>query len=175
MPLSTIWSDTLVVFANSGYSLFKIEAHVVCATVLIILFCRQQNSSDQTEARLAWSKLLFVQILYCISGIIRVLVDVGIIPRTYISQWLVTAVTFWLFGAMCWLVFEYIELYQNSNLMASRSKRINISIFSGNVRRFFRARNDLRDSLPVDDVAEFRIPCSRCCSVSETEKQNDSL
>lgn len=128
LPLSSIWSDTLAVFTNSGYSLFKIEAHVVCAAVLIILFCRQQNSSDQTEARLAWSNLLLVQILYCISGIIRVFVDVGIIPRTYISQWLVTSVTFWLFGAMCWLVFVYIELYQKSNLMASTAKRITISL-----------------------------------------------
>ena len=128
LPLSSIWSDTLAVFTNSGYALLKIEAHVVCAAVLIILFCRQQNSSDQTEARLAWSKLLFIQILYCIAGVFRVLVDVEIIPRAYISQWLVTAGTFWLFGAMCWLVFEYIELYQSSNLMASRAKRMMISL-----------------------------------------------
>lgn len=122
--LSKIWAESSAVFTNSGYSFFKIEAHVVCAAVLVILFYRQQNSSDQTEARLTWSRLLFVQILYCISGIIRVLIDVDIIPKTIASQYVITAVNFGLFGCMCWLVFMYIELYQISKLLESGTRRL---------------------------------------------------
>ncbi|MBR4195521.1 MAG: GGDEF domain-containing protein [Synergistaceae bacterium] len=121
--LSAIWNETAAVFTNAGYSFFKIEAHVVCAAVVVILLYRQQNSSDQTEARIVWSRLLSVQILYCIAGIIRVLVDVAIIPKNYATRYTAAAFTFGLFGAMCWLVFEYIEFYQHSEMMKSKGKR----------------------------------------------------
>lgn len=122
--LSVILEETEAVFTNAGYSFFKIEAHVVCAAVLIILLYRQQNSSDQTEARIVWSRLLFVQILYCMVGIIRVLVDVSIIPKNYASRYAAAAMNFGLFGAMCWLVFMYTELYQNSEVMKSKRFRL---------------------------------------------------
>ena len=122
--LSVIWNETEAVFTNSGYSFFKIEAHIVCAIVVVILLYRQQNSSDQTEARIVWSRLLLVQILYCMAGIMRVLVDVAIIPKTYTTRYIAASVTFGLFGAMCWLVFMYMELYQHSEIMKSRRMRI---------------------------------------------------
>lgn len=122
--LAAIWNDTEAVFTNAGYSFFKVEAHVVCTVVLIILLYRQQNSSDQTESRLAWSRLLFVQILYCIAGVIRVFVDVNIFPKTYVTRHAAAVLTFGLFGAMCWLVFMYAELYQHSELLRSKRNRI---------------------------------------------------
>ena len=121
--LAAMLRDTEAVFTNAGYSFFKIEAHVVCAAVLIILLYRQQNSSDQTEARVVWSRLLVVQILYCIAGIIRVFVDVSIIPKNYATRYMAAALSFALFGAMCWLVFMYTEIYQNSELMKSKRFR----------------------------------------------------
>lgn len=134
MSLLTIWEETEAVFTNAGYSFFKIEAHVVCTAVLIILLYRQQNSSDQTETRLAWSRLLFVQILYCIAGIIRVLVDVNIIPKNFATRHAAAALTFVLFGAMCWLVFMYVELYQKSQLVNSKRNRAIIALpFAFNV------------------------------------------
>ena len=121
--LSSILDETAAVFTNAGYSFFKIEAHVVCAAVVFILLYRQQNSSDQTEARIVWSRLLTVQILYCLAGIVRVLVDVAIIPKNYATRYTAAAFTFGLLGAMCWLVFEYIEFYQYSEMMKSKRKR----------------------------------------------------
>lgn len=127
MPFSDlilpIWNETAAVFSNAGYSFFKIEAHLVCAAVVVILLYRQQNSSDQTEARLVWSRLLFVQVLYCIAGVVRVLVDVAIIPKNYATRYTAAALTFGLFAAMCWLVFEYIEFYQRSEMMKSKRLR----------------------------------------------------
>lgn len=121
--ISSIWNETAAVFSNAGYSFFKIEAHIVCAIVVVILLYRQQNSSDQTEARIVWSRLLFVQILYCMAGIVRVLVDLSIIPKNYASRYTAAAITFGLFAAMCWLVFEYIEFYQRSEMMKSKRVR----------------------------------------------------
>ena len=126
--LTAIWNDTEAVFTNAGYSFFKVEAHVVCTAVLIILLYRQQNSSDQTESRLAWSRLLFVQILYCIAGVIRVFVDVNIFPKTYASRHAAAVLTFGLFGAMCWLVFMYAELYQRSEIVRTRRNRVIIAL-----------------------------------------------
>ena len=113
---------------NAGYSFFKVEAHVVCAAVLIILLYRQQNSSDQTEARLVWSRLLIVQILYCLAGIIRVLVDINAIPKSYATRYAAAALTFGLFSVMCWLVFMYTELYQHSQIVGSKRSRFIVAI-----------------------------------------------
>ena len=64
-----------------------------------------------------------MQILYCIAGIVRVLVDVAIIPKNYATRYTAAALTFGLFAAMCWLVFEYIEFYQRSEMMKSKHLR----------------------------------------------------
>ena len=124
MSSSSLWAvldDTAAVFSNAGYAFFKIEAHIVCAIVVVILLFRQQSSSDQTEARIVWSRLLVVQILYCVVGVVRVLVDIAVIPKNYATRYAAAAV---IFGAMCWLVFMYMELYQNSALMKSKRVRI---------------------------------------------------
>ena len=126
-PVSTasiLWEEGAAVFRNSGYSLFNIEANLVCIIVLFILFFRQQNSSDQTEARIVWGRLLFVQIVYCFTGILRVLVDVNIIPKSDISQYIITAVNFGAFSCLCWLTFVYIELYQKSGLLSTLRSKI---------------------------------------------------
>ena len=118
------WDECAAVFNTTGYSFFKIEAHIVCTLVLIILFNYQLNSSDQTESRITWFRLVFVQILYCISGIIRVFIDIEIIHKSPLSQYLGTAVNFGLFVCICWLVFVYVEIYQKSALMDSLRNKI---------------------------------------------------
>ena len=118
------WREGTAVLETTGYSFFKIEAHIVCALVLVILFNFQLHSSDQTEPRIAWFRLVFVQILYCLSGIVRVLVDIEIIPKSPLLQYLWSAINFGLFVCICWLVFVYVELYQKSTLMNSLKNKI---------------------------------------------------
>ena len=118
------WNDSAASFASAGYAFFNVEAHVVCTVVLVILFLHQYNSSDQTEPQVIWSRLLFIQILYCLSGVFRVLVDINIIPKSNLSQYIVTAANFGLFGCLCWLTFVYIEIYQKSGLLTSLQHKI---------------------------------------------------
>ena len=122
--LSQVWRETSAAFAGTGYALFTIEANIVCIIILAVLFNRQQNSSDQTDTSIIWSRLLFVQILYCFSSILREFADVGIIPHENFSQYVITALNFALFGAMCWLVFIYMEYVQNSGFLDSLEHRI---------------------------------------------------
>lgn len=124
LTASRLLEEGSAVFANSGYALFNIEAHLVCIIVLVILFFKQQNSSDQTEAQLVWSRLLFAQILYCLTGIFRVLVDVNVIPKSPMSQYVITALNIGIFGWLCLLTFAYIELYHKSDLINTMHKRI---------------------------------------------------
>lgn len=118
------WQDGAAAFTGSGYALFCIEANISCIIILAILFNRQQNSSDQTEADIIWGRLLFVQILYCLSGICRVLADIGIFPQTYLSQYVITSLNLCLFGCMCWLIFLYMERSQNSGFLESLEHKI---------------------------------------------------
>ena len=122
--LSLLWEEGAAVFTNSGYSLFNIEAHIVSIIVLAIILSRQQNFSDQTEARIVWGRLLIVQIFYCFTGIFRVLVDINIIPKSNLSQYIVTALNFGSFGCLCWLTFLYIEVYQKTKFSASTRNKI---------------------------------------------------
>lgn len=126
--LTRAWQDGAAVFTSTGYSSFSIEIHLVCVTILLILFNRQQNSSDQAEHRVIWGKLLFVQILYCLSGILRVLVDIEIIPKTPLLQSLITGANFLIVSYMCRMIFVYMEACQNSSLLDSLPVRVCISL-----------------------------------------------
>ena len=132
--LIKLWNDSALSLSTSGYAVFNIEAHIVCTAVLVILFICQQGSSEHTEVQVIWDRMLSIQILYCISGILRVLVDVSIIHKTNISQYLVTAANFGLFGCLCWLTFVYIAVYQKAEFFdAMRNKIITALPFIFNV------------------------------------------
>ena len=132
--LSRLIQDTAAAFNSSGYAFFTIEAHIFCAVILIILFFRQQNFSDQKEARIIWSKILFAQFLYCLAKIFRVLVDVNIINNSPFLQYIAAFINFALFGFISWLVLMYSELYQDSKIFDSlRNKIISALPFAFNV------------------------------------------
>ena len=122
--LSRLVQDTSAAFNSSGYAFFNMEAHIFCILMTAILFICQQNSSDQTGARIIWSRLLFAQILYCIAKIFRVLVDVNIITRSDVMQYIAACVNFALFGVICWLGFIYSELRHNSGILDSLRHKI---------------------------------------------------
>lgn len=126
--ISKIWNDCTFVFSSTGYSFFKIEANIVCSIVLAVLFHHQQNSSDQTEARVLWCRLLFVQVLHCVSWILRVFVDVRIIPVSPATQYIFTVINAGLFSCMCMIVFIYTENFHGTKLLDSFISRIVISV-----------------------------------------------
>ena len=126
--VSRIWNDAEFVFSSTGYSLFKIEANIVCTIVLAVLFHHQQNSSDQTEARVVWCRLLFAQTLHCFSWVLRVFVDVNIIPNTIMTQYIFTVLNTGLFNCTCWLVFVYTESYYDTKLLDSFAGKITASV-----------------------------------------------
>ena len=84
--IAKIFEDTTTTFSNTGYAFLSMEAYIMCMIVFIILFNRQQNSSDQTEARVVWSRMLFVEIIYCLTKFLSVLIDVNIIPNFEIAK-----------------------------------------------------------------------------------------
>ena len=126
--ISRIWDECMFVFSSTGYSLFKIEANIVCSIVLAVLFHHQQNSSDQTEARVVWCRLLFIQVLHCLSWVLRVFVDVSIIPSTPITRYIFTFLNIGLFNCMCMIVFIYTESYYRTGLLDSFMNKIAASI-----------------------------------------------
>ena len=84
--IAKIFEDTTTTFSNTGYAFLSMEAYIMCMVVFVILFNRQQNSSDQTEARVVWSRMLFVEIIYCLTKFLSVLIDVNIIPNSDIAK-----------------------------------------------------------------------------------------
>ena len=126
--LSAVWNDSYAALSSSGYAFFTIEANFVCIIILAVLFSRQQNSSDQTEAGIVLMRLLFIQIVYCLSWIFRVLDDVSILPGNILSQYIFAAVNLAIFSVMCWQIFVYAELYQKSQALDSLITRILASV-----------------------------------------------
>ena len=122
--LLRLWNDSAAAFASSGYAIFDIEAQILCMMVLTILFLKKQNSSDQTESQLIWSNMLFVQILYFLSEIFRVLIDIRVLPNGMAIQYTVAALNFGLFSFICVLMFIYTETYQKSTLLDSLRHKI---------------------------------------------------
>lgn len=118
-PLITLWRDSSAAFASTGYAFFTVQANIVCIIILSVLFYRQQDSSEQTDAGIVWLRLLILQIIYCLSWIFRVLDDVSLIPGNIASQFFFAAMNLVLFFVMCWMVFVHTELYQKSTLLDS--------------------------------------------------------
>lgn len=123
-----IWNECILAFSSTGYSFFKIEAHIVCAIVLALLFNRQQNSSDQTESRIVWCRLVLVHVMYCLSGILRVFPDIGIVPSNSVTEYIFTALNFSVFSGMCWLIFIYTESCYRTGLLDSFTHKIIASV-----------------------------------------------
>ena len=123
-PLITLWHDTSAAFASSGYAFFTVQANIICLVILAVLFYRQQDSADQTDAGIVWSRLLILQIIYCLSWIFRVLDDVSLLPGNLASQFVFAAMNLALFFLMCWMVFVHTELYQKSTLLDSLTAKI---------------------------------------------------
>lgn len=122
--LIKVWQDCAAAFSSSGYSFFTLEANFVCIIILAVLFTRQQNSSDQTEAGIALARLIVIQIIYCLSWMLRVLADVSILPGSLIPMYIFTAMSFAILSVMCWQVFVYSELCQKSQTLDALSTRI---------------------------------------------------
>ena len=117
--LIKLWHDTSAAFASTGYAFFLVQANIVCLIILAVLFYRQQDSADQTDAGIIWSRLLILQMFYCISRILRVLDDVSLIPGNIASQYFFAALDLGMFSVICWVVFVHTELYQKSKLLDS--------------------------------------------------------
>ena len=124
VSLLRIWNEATTALVTTGYSLFHIEAQIVCAIVLAVIFTHQLNNSVQDEARIYWLRLLFAQFLYCLSGVFRVLVNIGIISTSQIFAYIILALNFASMHISAWLVFVYSELCQDSRLVDSLRNKI---------------------------------------------------
>ena len=115
--LLRVWSECKLMFSNTSYALFSIEAFLLCIIILVILLNKHQSASGKSESQIAYGRSLFIQILYCFAGILRILVDVEIIQKSYLSQYLVNAFSFACYSGFCWLIFVYIECSQNAKYL----------------------------------------------------------
>ena len=117
--LSRIINETSQTLASTGYALFNIKANIVCIIILAVFFNRQQNSSDQTEPRVIWSRLLFTQMLYCLSMILRVLTDINILPNTLMLKYITASLEAIIACFMSWTVFIYSAVSNKSEFTSS--------------------------------------------------------
>lgn len=124
VSLLRIWNETMSALVTTGYALFHIEAHVVCAIVLLFLLNHQINTSTQTEARVYFVRLLFAQFIYCLSSVFRVLVNIGIIANSPMVAYTILAFNFMSMHVAAWLAFIYIETSQNSWLLGSIKNKL---------------------------------------------------
>ena len=108
--IARIFNDTTTTFSNTGYAFLSMETYIVCMIVFVILFNRQQNSSDQTEARVVWSRMLLVQILYCLTKFISVLIDVEIIPNYDIAKSIMLGLNLLSFAFVGFMIIKYEQL-----------------------------------------------------------------
>ena len=124
VSLLRIWNETTSTLVTTGYALFHIEAEIVAAIVLAIIFNHQLNTSTQTEARVYWLRLLATQFVYCITSIFRVLVNVGVISTSAMVAYTILAMNFMSMHLAAWLAFVFVEVNQPSFLAGSLKNKI---------------------------------------------------
>ena len=93
-----------------GYSFYNIEATLFCIAAVSILLFKQLTVFNEDEVQRAFTKILFVQLGYFVSMIIRVLVDTSVLPHTQTTYYIANLTNFALYGYCGYLVFVYQKL-----------------------------------------------------------------
>ena len=97
-----------------GYAFWNISFEVFCIISTVLLLYKQFTVFNKGESEQALTVVLILQLLYIASFIPRVLVDVGIMPKTQLSVYAVTLVNILLFMYCSYRVFIFLELYQKT-------------------------------------------------------------
>lgn len=66
----------------TGYAFYNIGFEIFCIILSVMLLYRQHTAFNENDTQRAFSVVLYLQILYFISMIFRVLVDIGTLPKT---------------------------------------------------------------------------------------------
>ena len=122
--LYMVWQEGIAAFSGNSGVLFCVEAHTMCIIILAVLFNRQQNSSDQTEMDIIWSRLVITQIFHCITCVFMLLTSAGVIPRSYVLMYVLNVLDLGLLSAICLMVFLYTEHSQKSGFLDSLAHKI---------------------------------------------------
>ena len=122
--LYTVWKEGMAAYAGTSGVLFCVQAHIMCIIILAVLFNRQQNSSDQTETDIIWSRLLMAQILHCITCVFMLFESAGVIPHSYAAMYVLNVLDLGLLSAIFLMVFLYTEHSQKSGFLDSLAHRI---------------------------------------------------
>ena len=122
VSLLRIWNETMAALVTTGYGLFHIEAQIVAAIVIAIIFNHQLATSTQSEARIYWLRLLFAQFVYCVTSVFRVLVNLNILSNSPMVAYSILALNFFSMHAAAWLAFVYVEVSQNNSWLAGSLK-----------------------------------------------------
>ena len=101
-----VWGSLQIALTGWGYAPFHIIAHISCLIVFAIIFNKLQ-SGNQSDSQRLLTLLCLIEILYCVAQIIRVLVDVNIIPMNLVSQYISSAASTGLFSVLLWVLFHF--------------------------------------------------------------------
>ena len=96
------------------YVFWNISFEVFCMISTVLLLYKQFTVFNKEDSEKALTVVLVLQLLYITSFIPRVLVDVGIWPKTQFSVYAVTMINILLFMYCCYRVFIFLELYQKT-------------------------------------------------------------
>ena len=108
-----------------NYAFHNIWFEAFCIAVASILLYKQFSVFHEDKVQRTFTKILFIQIAYFASFIVRVLIDVAVLPKTQISVYAVNIINFGLFATCSWFVFSYLELYQNAKgFSAARTRAL---------------------------------------------------
>ena len=126
--IALVWAEILWALQGVSYVIFFIEAHTACIVVLIFLITRQQAALQQSDAQWAYSHALLIKIIYCISSMLRALVDVDIIPKTGSTYFILTVANIILFGMLNWLAFLFNATYQDAPITRGKVRKFLTSV-----------------------------------------------
>ena len=124
VSLLRICNETTTSLVTTGYALFHIEAEIVAAVLIAIIFNHQLNTSTQTEARIYWLRLLVAQFVYCLTSVFRVLVNICVVTNSPMVGYTILSLNFFSMHCAAWLTFVFVEVGQNSRLSGSIVNKI---------------------------------------------------
>ena len=96
-----------------GYAFYNIGFEIFCIVAVVILLYKQLTLFKNSKVEQAFTVVLFIQLVYFISFIFRVLIDINYIPQTFHTVAWVTAINFGLFSYCAYRAFILLFIYQD--------------------------------------------------------------
>ena len=115
-------------FVLGDYTINYICANIFCIIIVLVILAKQLSFFNKTETQKTYIAVLLTQIAYFVTCCILISLDSFLIEAKVEMFYFVNIMSFSIYSYGSYMVFRYLVLYQNLDLLEDKTKEIIYSL-----------------------------------------------